>query len=119
LKILLDENFPLQLYRRLRAAGHDAEHIIVLELRGTPDTVIQERLVREPILFVTSDTEFSDAVIHAGGLTAISRVPQSRPISERVDLWSRAIEALLRQHVRGRVFEILETGDFVDFDVRH
>jgi len=26
-KILLDENFPLPLYHRLRAAGHDAEHI--------------------------------------------------------------------------------------------
>ena len=30
MKILLDENFPLPLYHRLRAAGHDAEHIIVL-----------------------------------------------------------------------------------------
>ena len=29
MKVLLDENFPLPLYHRLRAAGHDAEHISV------------------------------------------------------------------------------------------
>jgi hypothetical protein len=34
LRILLDENFPLQLYRRLLDAGHDAEHIIALSQRG-------------------------------------------------------------------------------------
>jgi len=28
-KILLDENFPLPLYHRLRTAGHDAERRIV------------------------------------------------------------------------------------------
>lgn len=38
MKILLDENFPLPLYHRLRAAGHDAEHIIVLGQRGIPDS---------------------------------------------------------------------------------
>jgi len=27
MKILLDENFPIQLYRRLQATGHEAEHI--------------------------------------------------------------------------------------------
>lgn len=34
MKVLLDENFPLPLYHRLRAAGHDAEHIIVLGQRA-------------------------------------------------------------------------------------
>ena len=41
MKILLDENFPLPLYHRLRAAGHDAEHIIVLGQRGIPDSAIR------------------------------------------------------------------------------
>ena len=44
MKILLDENFPLPLYHRLRAAGHDAEHIIVLGQRGIPDSAIRQRL---------------------------------------------------------------------------
>ncbi len=30
MRILLDENFPLQLYRRLKEAGYDVEHIIAL-----------------------------------------------------------------------------------------
>ncbi|MEJ7765185.1 MAG: DUF5615 family PIN-like protein [Acidimicrobiales bacterium] len=37
MKILLDENFPLQLYRRLKEAGYDVEHIIALGPRGLPD----------------------------------------------------------------------------------
>jgi hypothetical protein len=38
LKIVLDENFPLQLYRRLRLSGYDVEHIVVLGQRGIPDS---------------------------------------------------------------------------------
>lgn len=34
MRILLDENFPLQLSRRLGGAGYEAEHIIALGLRG-------------------------------------------------------------------------------------
>jgi hypothetical protein len=32
--VLLDENFPLALYRQLRADGIDAEHIITIGWRG-------------------------------------------------------------------------------------
>ena len=37
MRILLDENFPIQLYRRLQESGHAAEHIIALGLRGISD----------------------------------------------------------------------------------
>ncbi len=47
MKILLDENFPIQLYRRLNEAGHDAEHIITLGLRGVSDDEIRRRLATE------------------------------------------------------------------------
>lgn len=43
MKILLDENFPLSLYHRLRAAGHDAEHIIVLGQRGIPEEFLKTK----------------------------------------------------------------------------
>lgn len=49
-KILLDENFPLPLYHRLREAGHDAEHIIALGQRGLPDAAIRQRLQSDDIL---------------------------------------------------------------------
>jgi predicted nuclease of predicted toxin-antitoxin system len=58
LKILLDENFPLPLYHRLRAAGYDAEHIIVLGLRGVKDSELRKRLARGEIILLTQDTEF-------------------------------------------------------------
>lgn len=34
MKILLDENFPLALTRKLREDGQEVEHIILLGLRG-------------------------------------------------------------------------------------
>ena len=60
MKVLLDENLPLPLYHRLRAAGHDAEHIIVLGQRGIPDSAIRQRLMAEELVFLTNDTEFED-----------------------------------------------------------
>jgi predicted nuclease of predicted toxin-antitoxin system len=60
MKILLDENFPIQLYRRLQHEGYDAEHIIALGLRGLPDADIRLRLAAEAdLLFLTQDTEFA------------------------------------------------------------
>lgn len=34
MKILLDENFPLPLYHRLKAAGHDVENFLVRRPTG-------------------------------------------------------------------------------------
>ena len=53
MKILLDENFPLALYRRLTAEGEDVEHIITLGWRGASDRRIRDRLVEEHLLFLT------------------------------------------------------------------
>ena len=47
MKVLLDENFPLLLYHRLRDAGYDVDHIIELGRRGLPDRVIRESLAVE------------------------------------------------------------------------
>jgi predicted nuclease of predicted toxin-antitoxin system len=60
MRILLDENFPIQLYRRLQETGHAAEHIIALGLRGITDDQIRQRLaVEADLLFLTQDTEFA------------------------------------------------------------
>jgi hypothetical protein len=57
LKILLDENFPLALYRRLAADGEDVEHIITLGWRGASDRRIRDRLVEKHLLFLTQDED--------------------------------------------------------------
>ncbi len=76
MRILLDENFPLQLYRRLKEAGYDVEHIIALGLRGLPDEAIRLRLaVEADLIFLTHDTEFAELPADTAGTVVISRVP--------------------------------------------
>jgi predicted nuclease of predicted toxin-antitoxin system len=58
MKILLDENFPLALVRKIQRQGREAEHIILLGLRGAPDSLIVDRLNSEDLLFLTQDQEF-------------------------------------------------------------
>lgn len=56
MRILLDENFPLPLYRYLLAAGHEVEHIIVLGLREMADSQIAARLL-------LNDTQAEDVLV--------------------------------------------------------
>lgn len=44
MRLLLDENFPLALYDRLRSRGIECDHIIASGQRGMPDSQIRERL---------------------------------------------------------------------------
>ncbi len=60
MRILLDENFPLALVRRLQAEGREADHIILLGLRGAADSRIADLLNSEDVLFLTHDREFFD-----------------------------------------------------------
>ena len=74
MRVLLDENFPLPLLSALRRERLDAEHIITLGLRGTPDRNIRTRLDAEAVLFLTQDTEFLMAPMRAAAwVTRVSR----------------------------------------------
>lgn len=53
MRILLDENFPLALVRRLQEEGREVEHIILLGLRGVPDNRIIDRLNSQDLIFLT------------------------------------------------------------------
>ena len=109
--LLLDENFPLQLYHHLKADGHDVDHIVIAGQRGLPDSAILRRLQSEDALvFVTQDTEFLAAVVNAGCAVIVSRVPQRLPINERVDRWTRALVGFLATPRQGQLFEILPDG---------
>ncbi|MHB1710670.1 MAG: DUF5615 family PIN-like protein [Acidimicrobiales bacterium] len=112
--MLLDENFPIQLYRRLQEVGHDAEHIIVLGLRCLPDTEIRHRLAIEAnLVFPTRDTEFSELPAATVATVMISRVPQAIPVAERVDMWLHAIDDFLQHPIPGRLVEVLADGRVV------
>lgn len=88
--ILLDENFPLALVHRLRDEGHNAEHIILLGLRGSPDRGILERLNSEEVLFLTHDLEFLELPLTLSTVI-VSPVTRSLPIGARIDIWLKAI----------------------------
>lgn len=112
MRILLDENFPIQLYRRLQEQGHSAEHIIALGLRGLPDVEIRRRLAAEAdLLFLTQDTEFAELPPGTAATVMISRVPQAIPIARRVELWIQAInEVLLKLPTPEKLFQVLPDG---------
>ncbi|OGG45516.1 MAG: hypothetical protein A3F84_22755 [Candidatus Handelsmanbacteria bacterium RIFCSPLOWO2_12_FULL_64_10] len=117
MKILLDENFPLPLYHRLRAAGHDVEHIIVLGQRGLPDSVIRQRIAAEELVFLTQDTEFESMPTDYRAKIIISRVRQSLPTQQRVEIWFNALRGFMMSEPAGKLFDLLETGEIIPWEV--
>lgn len=118
MKILLDENFPLPIYHRLRMAGYDVEHIIVLGLRGVKDSELRKRLAREEIILLTQDTEFEDVTANSRGQVIISHVRQNLPIQRRVDIWFKALQEFMTRQRPEKLFDLLENGQIVPWEVR-
>ena len=118
MKILLDENFPPPLYHRLRSSGYDVEHIIALGQRGLADSAIIERLAREDLVFLTSDREFMSAAAGLRGKIIVSRVSQNLPIVRRVEIWFAALQVFQGQQPAGHVFELLDTGEVVPWQLK-
>ena len=113
MKFLLDENFPLHLYHRLKSSGYDVEHIIVLGQRGLTDPAIVGRLVREDLVFLTCDVEFLFPPVGLRSTIMVSRVSQSLPIARRVEIWFGALEGFRSRRPAGKVFELLDSGEIV------
>ena len=118
MRILLDENFPLTVLGRLRALGFQAEHLIAMGERGTPDSAIRERLETEAdLVFVTQDTEFEEWDFPCRGIVVVSHVRQALPIAERIEIWMRALATLAEQPVAIRLFELWEPGVLAPIEV--
>ena len=109
MKILLDENFPLALVRRLHEEGHHVDHIILLGIRGAADRAIVDLLNSEDILFLTHDQEFFDLSLSRSRVI-ISRVTQSLPINVRIEIWCQAIREYFSRDWRETVFEVFDDG---------
>ncbi len=118
MRLLLDENFPLALERRLRDKGYTAEHLITLGLRATLDSELSLRLQREAdLVLLTQDAEFLELPIRLAGKVVVSRVSQARPIEERLAIWLTALEPFLRDLPPQSLFELTNGGDVVAWDV--
>lgn len=112
MKVLLVENFPLPLYHRLKTAGFDVEHIIVLGQRGIKDSQLRKRLEEETIVFLTQDTEFED-VAAARGKVIISRIRQNLPIRQRVEIWFAALTEFVSRAYVENLFDLIEDGRII------
>jgi predicted nuclease of predicted toxin-antitoxin system len=87
LRFLLEENFPLQLYRQVKARGIDCEHIVAMGHQQMTDLQILERVNSEAdLVLLTQDREFETMPIRFGKVI-ISRLPQSLPTQRRVEVW--------------------------------
>lgn len=117
MKILLDENFPLHLYRHLRSAGHEVEHLIVLGQRGLKDSELRKRLAGEELIFLTQDTEFENMPLDYRGKVIISRVRQNLPIQRRVEIWLNALQHFMTHPRNEKLFDLLETGQIIPWEV--
>jgi hypothetical protein len=115
LRILLDENFPLALYRSLQAEAQQIEHIITLGRRGATDQQIRELLDDRDLLFLTHDEDFLFGE-PTGAVVVLSRVRQSRPLTERVGIWRRGILDLERYPSSERRFELMDDGSLVPWE---
>lgn len=117
MRILLDENFPLPLHHRLRDAGYEVDHIIVLGQRGLGDSAIRHRLESEDLLFLTNDTEFFAGSSRYHSVVIVSRVRQNRPLRDRVELWFQSLAHFVAAKPSGTIFELLDTGEIVPWVV--
>lgn len=107
--VLLDENFPLGLLRSLQNDGLSAEHIITLGWRGALDARIRERLQDDQVLFLTQDEDFlfGETVT---AVVVVSRVRQSRPLKDRIEVWRRCIREILETRRPERLLELMDDG---------
>ncbi len=109
MRILLDENFPLALLRRLQKEGCDADHIIMLGMRGAADRAIVTLLDTDEILFLTHDQEFFE-LAQLRSRVIVSRVTQSLPITARVEIWCKAIHEYFSHDWHETIFEVFDDG---------
>ena len=119
MKVLLDENFPLGLFHRLRAQGIDVDHVITLGWRGASDRELRDRLHGDDVCFLTQDAEFLTAETAPFRLIVVSRVRQSRTLADRIWLWERAISGVARSSAGGARLRIDRRWSVVAVDGRH
>lgn len=116
MRVLLDENKPLALFHRLHRQGVLVEHIILNDQRGLSDEAIIRRLRAEPdLLFLTQDGDFL-WVDDLAARVIVSRVRQSRPTDERVEVWVGAIQRVLADATGARLFELFDDGTLVPYE---
>lgn len=121
MKIFLDENFPLTLQTELADLEYNVLHVISENLRGITDQDIVKKLQEEELLFFTKDDDFLDFDIGDHSVIVLSRIPQSKPIEQRISIWKNAVVTFYNQYRPSddQYFEVKADGTFSPLDVRN
>lgn len=105
---LIDENLPGELAAHLHAAGHDAEHVRFIGLRGQPDSEIYAYAQAHSRTIVTMDLAFGNAhrypPPHAG--IVLVRLLDTVPVAQRLQVIVSALTALAGQSLANVVVTI-------------
>ena len=81
------------------------------------DREIFGRLNREELLFLTQDGDFVDTAAKCKASIIWSRVSQSMPINERVEIWLNAIKQFLSKQWNEKFFELHDDGTLLPVQV--
>ena len=63
MRFLVDENLPRRFAEVLRAAGHEATHVVEHELAGATDETVMARALDERAILVTYDADFAAMLV--------------------------------------------------------
>jgi len=117
MRLLADENIPLESVRALRSAGHDVFSASEAG-PGEPDSSHLDRSIREDRLIVTFDRDFGELVTRGpqrppAGVLLLRIVPKSAgevttlllDLLGRTDIsWRNHLSVVDRAHIRQRPF---------------
>jgi predicted nuclease of predicted toxin-antitoxin system len=115
MRLLADENIPLESVRALRSAGHDV-FAASESAPGEPDSSHLDRAIREDRLIVTFDRDFGELVTRgenrpAAGVLLLRIVPKdAAEVTELLlglftraeDTWRGHLSVVDRAHIRQR-----------------
>jgi predicted nuclease of predicted toxin-antitoxin system len=109
---IIDENMPRSTAPALRLAGHTANDVRDLGLRGRDDLDVFARAQADDAILITADLGFSSVLrfppgTHSGII--VLRIPNDVPVSTRIRELTKALAELNGQDLRG-VLVIVEVG---------
>ncbi|MCL4818363.1 MAG: DUF5615 family PIN-like protein [Vicinamibacteria bacterium] len=112
MRLLVDEDLPRSLARRLTAAGHDAADVRDVGLRGRSDDEIAARARADDRVLLSGDLGFSNILVYPTGShpgIVVARFPNSTPVDQLCGAIERALASLTADEMRGALV-IVEPG---------
>lgn len=108
MKLLVDESVQHALVGVLNDAGHDAVHVLDLDMQGAPDEDVLSAAADEGRTLITADTDFGTllALSNAAGPSVILLRRSGRRTPERAQLILTVIELVEAQLKHGAIITV-------------